>query len=203
MIVQVNPLVDLAIALRVLLGPWAYPPLSAVTVLFVSVLMALITNLINRRLINFERLRRSREEMRKWQEMKKEVARTVDPRLKRKLQLKIKRKERYMNKLSAELGKQQFKPMLVTIIPFMLVFAIMNGIFINDTVNPAVPSAVIYSPLHFGQVLGQFGWGFGIAPGEFGVPILAGQGLFYIFWYIIVSISANMIFQRILKTSMT
>ncbi len=203
MIVQVNPLVDIAVALRVLLGPWAYPPLSAVTVLLISVLMALITNLVNRRLINFERLRRSREEMRKWQEMKREVTKTDDPRLKRKLQLKIRRKERYMNKLSGELGKQQFKPMMVTIIPFMLVFAIMNGIFINDTVSPAIPYAVIYSPLHFGQVLGQFGMGFGIAPGEFGVPILAGQGLFYIFWYIIVSITANMLFQRILKTSMT
>ncbi|MFX1562388.1 MAG: EMC3/TMCO1 family protein [Promethearchaeota archaeon] len=200
---QVNPLVDIAVALRVLLGPWAYPPLSAVTVLLISVLMALITNLVNRRLINFERLRRSREEMRKWQEMKREVTKTDDPRLKRKLQLKIRRKERYMNKLSGELGKQQFKPMMVTIIPFMLVFAIMNGIFINDTVSPAIPYAVIYSPLHFGQVLGQFGMGFGIAPGEFGVPILAGQGLFYIFWYIIVSITANMLFQRILKTSMT
>lgn len=203
MIVQVNPLVDIAITLRLLLGPWAYPPLSAVTVLMVSVTMALATNMLNRRLINYERLRRSRAEISKWQNMKKEVDRTTDPRLKRKLQLKIKRKERYMTKLQAEIGKQSFKPMLVTIIPFMLVFAIMNGIFINDTGPDPVPGPVLYSPLHFGQVIGQFGWGFGLPPGEFGVPILAGQGIFYIFWYIIVSFNANMIFQRILKTSMT
>jgi uncharacterized membrane protein (DUF106 family) len=203
MVVQVNPLVDIAIVLRIFLGPWAYPPLSAVTVLIVSVMMALITNLLNRRFIDYERLRRSRQELKKWQDMKREVARTTDPRAKRKLQLKIKRKERYMTKLQADMGKQSFKPMMMTIIPFMLLYAIMNGIFVNDTVNPAILSPVIYAPLHFGQVLGSFGWGFGFLPGEYGVPLLAGQGLFYIFWYIIVSITANMIFQRILKTSMS
>lgn len=200
---QVNPLVDIAIALRVLLGPWAYPPFSAITVLLISVIMALGTNLLNRHLIDYDRLRRSRAEIKKWQDMKREVTRTTDPRLKRKLQLKIKRKERYMNKLQADIGKQSFKPMLVTIVPFMLVFAIMNGIFINDTGTTPVPGPVIYSPLNFGQLLSGFGLGFGWSPGFGGVPILAGQGLFYIIWYIIVSITANMIFQRILKTSMT
>ena len=203
---QVNFLVQLAVFLRTLLGPWAQAPLAALTVLGVSVMMALLTNLVNRRFIDYDRMKRSRTEVNKWQAMKKEAAAATDERVKRKLLLKVKRRERYVMKLQGDIGKQSFMPMIVTLVPFMLVFAIMNGIFLNDTLIPGgvVPTPVLYSPLNFGQLLGGFGIGFGYLPGQYpGVPLDVGQALTYLMWYIIVSFAANTIIQRILGTSMT
>lgn len=201
---QVNPLIDFIIALRVALGPWAVPPLSAVLVFFISMIMALVTNLVNRRFIDYDRLRRSREEIRKWQTMQREAMKETDPRLKRKLQLKVKRRERYITKLQGDVGKMSMMPMVVTIIPFILVFTIMNGIFLNDTLVPGavVYAPVIISPLNFGQLLGGFGFNFGYHYGMYpGIPPGA-QGLVYIWWYMICSFFANLVFQRVFRTSM-
>lgn len=204
---QVNFLVQLAVILRTILGPWAQAPLAALTVLGVSVLMALLTNLVNRHFIDYDRMRRSRTEVSKWQAMKKEAAAATDERVKRKLLLKVKRRERYVMKLQGNIGKQSFMPMIVTLVPFMLVYAIMNGIFLNDTLIPGgvVPTPVLYSPLNFAQLLGGFGLGFGYLPeqGYPGVPLVVGQALTYLMWYILVSFTANFIIQRIFGTSMT
>jgi uncharacterized membrane protein (DUF106 family) len=203
---QFNPLVQLAVALRTILGPWARAPFAAITVVIVSVLMALLTNFVNRHFIDFNRMKRARAEVNKWQAMKKEANATTDERVKRKLLLKVKRRERYIMKLQGDVSKQSFMPMLVTLVPFALVFAIMNGIFLNDQLlYPAVVFApVVYSPLNFGMLLGVFGAGFGYLPGQYpGIPLMAGQGLTYLIWYILVSFTANFIFQRILGTSMT
>ncbi|MFX1474041.1 MAG: EMC3/TMCO1 family protein [Promethearchaeota archaeon] len=201
-----NILVDIAIALRTLLGPFAYVPWSAVTVLVVSILVSFFSNMVNKRLIDYDRLRRNRAEVNKWQEMKREASRTTDERVRRKLLLKVKRRERYITKLQGEIGKQSFMPMIVTIVPLLLVFAIMNGIFYDDTgtVFPgaAVPGAVIISPLNFSHLLGGFGLGFGHQYPLYGIP-LGAQGLLYVFWYFICSFLMNMIWQRVLGTSMS
>lgn len=204
---QINLLAQLAIALRTILGPWAQAPLAALTVLVVSVLMALMTNLVNRHFIDYERMRRARTEVNKWQAMKRAVASTTDEREKRRFLLQIKRRERYIMKVQGEIGKQSFMPMIVTLVPFMLVFAVMNGIFLNDTYIPGsiIYAPVIYSPLNFAQLLGSLGVGFGYLPEQHypGVPPGVGQALTYIIWYVLVSFTANMLFQRVFGTSMT
>jgi uncharacterized membrane protein (DUF106 family) len=199
-----NFLIDIAIILRTVMGPFAVVPWSALTVLLISVTMAFITNMVNKQFIDYERLRRNRAEVSKWQEMKREAAKATDERVKRKLLLKVKRKERYITKIQGDIGKQSFMPMLVTIVPFILIFTIMNGIFIDDvTFAPAaIPGPVLISPLNFAHILGQFGLGFGHQNPLYGIPIGA-QGLLYIFWYMICSLLANMIWQRVLGTSMT
>ncbi len=206
-----NILVDIALILRGALNAigLAYPPGSALLVLLISVTMAFITNIVNKRFIDYDRLRRSRAEVSKWQEMKREAGKATDERVKRKLLLKVKRRERYITKLQGDIGKQSFMPMLVTIVPFILIFTIMNGIFIDDvTFAPAaIPGPVIISPLNFTQILGQFGLGLGHGFGYTtvnGIAIpLGAQGLFYVIWYMICSLLGNMIWQRILGTSMT
>ncbi len=200
-----NFLIDIAIILRTVMGPFATIPWSALTVLLISVTMAFITNMVNKRFIDYDRLRRSRAEVSKWQEMKREAGKTADERVKRKLLLKVKRRERYITKLQGDIGKQSFMPMLVTIVPFILIFTIMNGIFIDDSllVFPApVPGVVLIGPLNFSQLLGPFGLGLGHSHPLYGIPIGA-QGLFYVIWYMICSLLANMIWQRVLGTSMT
>ncbi|MCK4785683.1 MAG: hypothetical protein KAV87_18150, partial [Desulfobacteraceae bacterium] len=96
---QANPLIDIAIILRDLMGPFATVPWSALTVLLVSVTMAFITNMVNKRFIDYDRLKRAKAEVSKWQEMKREASKTADERVKRKLLLKVKRRERYITKL--------------------------------------------------------------------------------------------------------
>ena len=147
----------------------------------------------------------SRSEIQKFQDMKKEAEKETDPRLKRKLLLKVKRRQRYINKLQGEVGKQSMIPMAITFVPFILIYGIMNGIFFNDTLVPGVPvlGPVIWSPFNFAQLLGTFGLGLGWQYGDFpGVPP-GGQGLFYIVWYIITSFTINQVLQKILRTSMT
>ncbi len=202
---QVEFFIQLALAIRAALGVWVYPPLSSLVVLLVSIIISIISNLVNRRFIDYNRLSRSREEIKKWQEMKKRAKDEMDPRVKRKLELKIKRRERYIMKLQGEVSKQSFLPMMVTIIPFMLVYTIMNGVFVDPGItfppNP-VPSPVIWSPLNFAQLLGPLGVGFGWQFGQWpGVP-LGGMGLLYIYWYIICAFTMNLVIQKILGTSM-
>lgn len=213
MTVQWNPLIDLALILRNALGPWVYPPFSALIVMLISVIISLTSNLVNRRFVDFDRLKRSREAINEWNAMKKQAKEVTDPKLKRKLELKIKRRERYIMKLQTDVSKQSCMPMLITIIPFMLTFTIMNGIFIVPPGPEAWPfptyGAVLYSPLNFAQVLGPFGNGFGwqlfqwpSGTAGFYIPD-GGMGLTYIYWYIICSFTMNMVIQKILGTSMT
>ena len=213
MITLQNILVDIAVAIRGALGVWAYPPLSAVVVLLISVIVSLTSNLVNRRFIDYDRLKRSREEINKYNEMKKRVKQETDPKARRKLELKIKRRERYIMKLQGDVSKQSFVPMLITIVPFILIYTIMNGAFVDPGIafpGVAVPSPVIWSPLNFASVLGPFGMGFGWQYGQWvdtglffpGVPF-GGMGLLYIYWYIICSFTMNMVIQKFLGTSMT
>jgi uncharacterized membrane protein (DUF106 family) len=205
--------IEIAVAVRAALGAWAYPPLSAVVVLLVSIIISLTSNLVNRHFIDYDRLKRSREEINKYNAMKKQVKEETDPKARRKLQLKIKRRERYIMKLQGEVSKQSFIPMLVTIVPFMLVFTIMNGVFVDPGLAfppNAIPAPVLWSPLNFAQLLGPFGLGFGWQFGQWvvtgpyfpGVPF-GGMGMLYIYWYIICSFTMNMIIQKILGTTMT
>ncbi len=213
MIVVQNIFMDIAVAIRIALGPWAYPPLSAIVVLLVSVAISLTSNLVNRRLIDYDRLTRSREEINKYNEMKKQVKKETDPKARRKLELKIKRRQRYVMKLQGDVSKQSFVPMLVTIVPFMLVYTIMNGVFIDPGLAfppYPIPAPVIWSPINFADFLGPFGTGFGWQFGQWvdfgpyypGVPF-GGMGLLYIYWYIICSFSLNMVIQKWLGTTMT
>ncbi len=213
MITVQNIFIDIAVALRGGLGVWAYPPLSAIVVLLVSIIISLTSNLVNRRFIDYDRLRRSREEINKYNEMKKRVKDEKDPRVRRKLELKIKRRERYILKLQGDVSKQSFVPMLITIIPFILIFTIMNGVFVDPGLAfppSAVPAPVIWSPLNFGQLLGPFGMGFGWQYGQWidyglytpGVPF-GGMGLLYVYWYILCSFTMNLVIQKVLGTSMT
>ncbi|GEM_PF-6350978 len=213
MIVQWNPLIDLAIILRNALGAWAYPPFSALVVMLISVIISLTSNLVNRHFVDFDRLKRSREAINEWNAMKKQAKEVTDPKTKRKLELKIKRRERYIMKLQTDVSKQSCMPMLFTIIPFMLTFTIMNGIFIvppgPDAWSFPVYGPVLYSPLNFASVLGPFGNGFGWQlfqwpSGTAGMYIPdGGMGLTYVYWYIICSFTMNMVIQKILGTSMT
>ncbi len=202
---QIEFLINLALTIRLMLGPWATPPLSAVVVLLVSVTISLVSNLVNRHFIDYNRLKRAREEIKKWQDMKRQAKEETDPRMKRKLDLKVRRRERYIMKLQGEVSKQSFLPMMVTFIPFVLVYTIMNGVFVDPGITfppSAIPGPVIWSPLNFAQLLGPLGLGFGWQYGQWpGVP-LGGMGLLYIYWYIICSFTMNMIIQKFLGTSM-
>ncbi|MHA2406088.1 MAG: EMC3/TMCO1 family protein [Candidatus Hermodarchaeia archaeon] len=208
-----NILVNLAVAIRAALGLWAFPPLSALVVLLISVVISMISNLVNRRFIDYDRLKRSREEINKYNDMKKKVKQETDPKARRKLELKIKRRERYIMKLQGDVSKQSFVPMLITIVPFILIYTTMNGVFVDPGIafpGFAIPSPVIWSPLNFASVLGPFGNGFGWQFGQWvdtglyspGVPF-GGMGLLYIYWYIICSFTMNMVIQKFLGTSMT
>jgi uncharacterized membrane protein (DUF106 family) len=208
-----NILIDIAVAIRAALGLWAYPPLSALVVLLISIIISLTSNLVNRHFIDYNRMKRSREEINKYNAMKKQVKEETDPKARRKLELKIRRRERYIMKLQTDVSKQSFIPMIVTFVPFILVFTIMNGVFVDPGLAfppNAIPAPVIWSPLNFAQLLGQFGLGFGWQSGQWiavgpyhpGVP-LGGMGLLYIYWYIICSFTMNMVIQKLLGTSMT
>lgn len=206
MTVQWNPLVDLAVILRNALGPWAYPPLSALIVMLISLIISLTSNLVNRRFIDYDRLKRSREAINEWNAMKKRAKEETDPKTKRKLELKVKRRERYVMKLQTEVSKQSCMPMLFTIVPFILIYTVMNGVFVDPGITfpgMAIAGPVLWSPLNFAQVLGPLGLGFGWQQGQWPNVPVGGMGMLYIYWYIICSFTMNMVIQKILGTSMT
>lgn len=148
------------------LGPAAQYPYSTITILLITVGMSTISALATRAIVDVEKLRRRMTEVREWQSAYTKAIRAKD----QKAVDRLKKKEQAIKNASAEMQKENLKPLLITIVPFMLFYYIFWGVFGYNSIP------VAYSPLE--------------------LPFI---GAFFVFWtwYFVTSFATSSLVQRL------
>ncbi len=173
----------------VFLTPFAEPPASTLFIIGLSLSLNLIVQLFNRLLVDQDRRKRSQMEIQKYQALVKKARKTGS----KKLQVRVQRRQKYIQKLQSNIAKNQFRPTLYYIIPFLIFFQILNGFY-----NPlGFPRIVAYFPFNIEVFIPSFFRGFGF--GQY-VPG-AGFGMYFIWWYMIVGFSLSAFMNKIFGTS--
>jgi len=149
-------------------GPWNDYPLAAVTILIIAILMTSISTIATRLLVDVNLMRRRNIEMREWQSAYSKAIKAKDE----KAIAKLKKKEPAIKRAQAEMSKDQFKPMLVTMVPFFIFYYLFSAVFGNNQV------VVAYAPIN--------------------LPFLGAQYPFWL-WYLITTFSVSALVQRLFK----
>jgi uncharacterized membrane protein (DUF106 family) len=169
----------------------APPPYSTLGILGISLLLAVITSLVNKRLLDIPRLRKITAEVQSWSSEYFKAQRSKDT----KALEKLNKKKEYIDKLRAEMMKQQFRPTLFFAVPLLVLFYVLNTFYGHALVamlpfEPIAPfNAWAGHVAANGQCLLQGGTGGPCAP-------------FYL-WYLICSVTSYQVIQRLLGASLT
>ena len=132
-----------------MLEPYKYPPESMIFTTFIAFVVVLFASLINKRFIDFEKLKRYRKELMEYNKLKMQALRTNDE----KLAAKVKRLKPAMDKKQAEMMSMQFKPMLVYAIPLLALFQILSN-FYRHPVAYIPANLALYIP-YIGNLMGR------------------------------------------------
>ncbi|MHA2059555.1 MAG: EMC3/TMCO1 family protein [Candidatus Ranarchaeia archaeon] len=172
----------------VLLAPVSQPPNSAVFIMALSLSLNLVTQLLNRLLIDQDRRKRSQLEIQKHQTLVQKAKKTGS----KKLQLRVQRRQKYIQKLQSNMARSQFRPMLYYLVPFFIFFQILNGVY-----NPGgIPTIVAYFPFNIEIFIPSF---FRLGFGEYVTGF--GFGMYFIWWYMIVGFSLSAFMGKIFGTA--
>ena len=155
------------------------PPGSMLFIVLVSICLSLITATVTKVLIDVKKLRKYTEQIKEWNKKRAEAIKKAD----KKLFIKVKRKEKYIQRLQREMMGMQFKPMFVFMLPFILIFFLLRSVFESDI--------VVHLPFRMIWDLG----------GE--VEDLPGSdrtitGMHFIGWYIMSSFALGSLIQKTL-----
>lgn len=152
--------------LSAILGPAREFPMSSITILIIAIIMALFSSIITRLFTDIEKVRRIMVQVKEWQNAYMNAIRAKDS----KQIEKLKKKEAIIRRLQSEMMREQFKPLIFTLIPFMLIYYLFIGVFDYNHMIVAI------SPLT--------------------IPFI-GREFTFITWYILTSISFSALIQRI------
>ncbi len=121
-------------------------PTSAWVIAVTAVLIAILSTFITRLVTDVDALKESMQKVNEWNKRKKQAMSTAD----KKLWLSVKRDEERIKKMQSSMMFKRMKPMLFTIIPFLLIFTVMRNAF------PVGDAGHYYAWLPFN--LGEFPW---------------------------------------------
>jgi len=160
------------------------PPGSMIFLLLVSLTFATFSATVGRLMIDTKQLRRYSRQVKEWRATMKKAELNDDM----KTIVRLRRKAKYVQKISGKMAKDRMKPLIFTIIPSVAFFLALSlsGIF-TDIVT-YFPANLEHIPL-IGGMLGRK------------IPSLNLYGLYFIFWYGICSFTFSPIIQRIFGLS--
>lgn len=156
--------------LKYILGPANNYPYAAIVILLIATGMAVISASATRALTDVEATRRRMTEVREWQSAYTKALRAKD----QKQIDKLMKKKATIDKAQAAMTKSQFKPLLLTFIPFLIFYYIFNGVFGYSQTTIAI------SPIS--------------------LPYIGTNFNFWI-WYLISSFSISALIQRVFNLS--
>ena len=163
--------------------PWVemlkYPPYSFYFLFILSLILNLVSSLVSKAKVDYEKLKRYNEERKKYFELKKRAAMGD-----KKSMIKAKKMEARINAINIEYQKMVMLPTLYTFVPFMLIFILLRRFYGENPVLKLPFKIPFESFLHKGSMLDPYTLG-------------------YIGCYFLVSISTSLIIQKILGISMT
>lgn len=148
------------------MGPAKEYPWSVITIFAITIVMAAISSGVTRAVVDIELVRRRTLEVRAWQKEYTQALRSKDE----KTLAKLKKKEAAMRSAQAEMSKEQFKPLIFTMVPFFIFYYIFYAVFGFNQIT------VAYSPIP--------------------LPMVGTQLNFWV-WYLLSSFSVSSLIQRV------
>jgi uncharacterized membrane protein (DUF106 family) len=159
-------------------------PGSTLFIIALSLLLSTAVSVISRVVMDVDKLNRYQKEISTWNKAKAEAQRTANKRLYRK----VKRKEKYIQKIQAKVMTERFKPMMFYIGPFFALFWILNGFFNGYLPLVAGETARYVAIIPFSFPIGFFGSNIG-TENLYALP--------FVWWYAMTSFAFGTIVQRI------
>jgi uncharacterized membrane protein (DUF106 family) len=157
------------------------PPYSIVFIITLAFLLTLITNIISKKRIDYDKMRQYQKVIKEYTDLQKEFLRTGDKKLEKKLG-----KMRYQYKTAqSEMMRMSFIPTMYTIIPIMIIFILLGGFYSE------IP--FIRLPIGLPYVMDFF----------HGRSVFGNDVLGYFGVYVLASFFFSTIIQKIMKTSPT
>lgn len=167
-----------------ILEPVSTMPFSAPFILGVSVSLALISVWATTKFTDIAELKENMETIKQWREKFDVARKTMDPAL---LQ-EVSDEQGMVMRLNASMMGSRMKPMCIYYIPFVIIFAILNAVYV------AQPVAVLpFNPQDFLPFLEPM-LGINI-PGS-------GFGLYFWPWYLLSSLGLGNLIRRALGVGM-
>ncbi len=87
---------------------------------FISIALAIMSALVRKAVLDMKKLKQMKEEMKEQQRIMKEATKSGDTK-------KMQKAQEHLMKLTMENMKYSFKPMLITFIPFIIIFYWLQG----------------------------------------------------------------------------
>jgi len=155
-------------------------PLFTIGILCLSLGIVTGSSIFARFMIDIPRLKRYQKEIEKFNKMKKEAYEKEN----HKLILKVKRKQKYIEKIQRKMAWQRMKPSLITMVPFMIIFFVLNWLF-TGIIVAVFPFNAWEAP-----IIGMFIVGRPLSP--------RGFGLYFAGFYITSSFGFSFLIQKLL-----
>jgi uncharacterized membrane protein (DUF106 family) len=159
-------------------------PGSTLFIIGLSFLLSIVISVVSRIVMDVDKLNRYQKEVATWNKAKAEAQRTANKRLYRK----VKRKEKYIQKIQGKLMTERFKPMMIYIGPFFALFWVLNGFFNGYLPLVAGETARYVAVIPFSFPIEFFGENIGIER-LYALP--------FVWWYAMTSFAFGTIVQRI------
>ena len=173
-------------ALLAFLDAIQFPPGATLFIIGLAVLTAVITNLITRLITDTKQLRRYTKQIR----LHKQAVSKAEKEGNTKKLVQLKRKEKYIQKISTRMAKERLKPLIFTFVPLIILFFVLNGFF---TLSDGTPILVAYTPFRLNLVpyLGDF----------LGKTDSLGYGMYFAFWYTLCNFAIATVISKALGTT--
>lgn len=156
------------------LGIFLEIPYSTFFILALAVTLSTVTSLVQKKYVNFEELRRVRTEMNVIRKEMMEARKKGD----RKAYARLQRKQTEAMRDSSQAMGGQMKVSMSTMIPFLIIFWILNAwVFKKTTIVAFSPVVIPYGAID-------------------------GTGLIYWTWYFLASIAISLAVNRALRVQM-
>lgn len=170
------------------------PPGATIFVVLFSSGLSLFIALVSRYMIDVNELKRYTREIKLYQDLQKKSKQTAN----RKLAIKLKRREAYIQRIQRKMMTQRFKPMAIYFIPLIIMFYVLRGIYTAPTLAFTDAGAIVAK----GEWIGYTnvlpfaipGHRFGTAaPWDHSHTILS-----FVWFYFIVSLTIGSVIQKTL-----
>jgi uncharacterized membrane protein (DUF106 family) len=165
--------------LRDALSGFTEIPASTLFIAAVAILVGLGTNLLNKKLVNFDRIRETRKQFDAWRRQLNDAKKKNDKQAIGKLM----KKQQAMMRVQSQVQMETMKPTLFLFIPLILMWQILGVVFPSTLIVARSPFLIPWPAISF------IGW-----TGPF-------QDFTFVAWYILSSFSVSLPLSRILRTS--
>jgi len=126
-----------------LLGPYSNIPKSTVLILGIALGLSLATNLVNKFLVDMEKLKQARKDIADWRKELEKARKSGD----RKRVERAMKRQAAITKLQGRMALEQMKVSFVFFVPFLAIFTLLSSFF--------GASVVAYSPFEVPFLMGK------------------------------------------------